>query len=211
MTRGLVSSTSCSARGAAEWRGDSPGSLDVVFLLTSSLDAAAAPGRFQRVPGRVPVYSRCRQEAESPGGMERFFLERLVSGRRHSAVAGLVSWSAYPAAGVPRRLLVDGVLGRGGGRLLCVASRLTSSVRTDAVYVLNGRLSCVGCRCWWAQQWPIARTGGVSSPPSSLASTSEAAALLQGEEDGRPGTVVLSNPADGRAMPLVRGEGNPAA
>ena len=46
---------------------------------------------------------------------------------------------------------------------------------------------------------------------SSLTSSSEAAALLQGEEDGRPGTVVLSNPADGRAMPLVRGEGNPAA
>ena len=62
-------------------------------------------------------------------------------------------------------------------------------------YVLNGRLSRVGCRCWWAQQWPIARTGGVLSPPSSLASTSEAAALLQGEEDGSPGAVVLSNPA----------------
>ena len=80
MTRGLVTGTSGSARGAAEWRRGSPGSLDVVFLLTSSLDAAAAPGRFQRVPGRVPVYGRCRQEAESPGGMERFFLERWSSG-----------------------------------------------------------------------------------------------------------------------------------
>ena len=30
---------------------------------------------------------------------------------------------------------------------------------------------------------------------SSLSSTSEVTALLQGEEDGRPGTVVLSNPA----------------
>ena len=53
--------------------------------------------------------------------------------------------------------------------------------------------------------------GGVCCRMSSLTSSSEAAALLQGEEDGRPGTVVLSNPADGRAMPLVRGEGNPAA
>ena len=30
---------------------------------------------------------------------------------------------------------------------------------------------------------------------SSLSSTSEVTALLQGEEDGSPGTVVLSNPA----------------
>ena len=38
-------------------------------------------------------------------------------------------------------------------------------------------------------------TGSVSSPPSSLAPSSGAAALLQGEEDGSPGTGVLSNPA----------------
>ena len=54
-------------------------------------------------------------------------------------------------------------------------------------------------------------TGGVCRRMSSLSSTSEVTALLQGEEDGCPGTVVLSNPADGRAKPLVRGEGNPAA
>ena len=38
--------------------------------------------------------------------------------------------------------------------------------------------------------------GGVSRRVSSLASTSEAAVSFQGEEDVRPGTVVLSNPAD---------------
>ena len=51
--------------------------------------------------------------------------------------------------------------------------------------------------------------GGVCRRMSSLTSSSEAAALLQGEEGGRPGAMVLSNPADGRAMPLVRGEGKP--
>ena len=52
-------------------------------------------------------------------------------------------------------------------------------------------------------------TGGVCRRVSSLASASEAAVSFQGEEDVRPGTVVLSNPADGRAMPLVRGEVKP--
>ena len=75
-------------------------------------------------------------------------------------------------------------------------STFSSPVRTDAVFdvertaVLRWFLSVlVGPAVAYCP------TGGVSSPPSSLASTSEAAALLQGEEDGSPGTVVLSNPA----------------
>ena len=42
---------------------------------------------------------------------------------------------------------------------------------------------------------------------SSLASASEAAVSLQGEEDGRPGTVVLSNPADWQGYAVGPGRG----
>ena len=127
--------------------------------------------------------------------MERFFLERLVSGRRHSAVAGesagLLTQPQGSHGGCSSMLCSE------EEEAVCCVSQVAyaSSVRADAVTV--ERTACLGwlCRCWWAQQWPIARTGGVSLPPSSLASSSEAAALLQGEEDGSPGTVDLSNPA----------------
>ena len=109
-------------------------------------------------------------------------------------VCYLVGLSNYPAAGIPRRLLVDAVLGGGGGRLLCVAGRLTSSVRTDAVSIVERTAVLVDVGVGRPSSG-LCPTGSVSSPPSSLASTSEAAALLQGEEDGSPGTVVLSNPA----------------
>ena len=52
-------------------------------------------------------------------------------------------------------------------------------------------------------------TGGVCRRMSSLTSSSEAAALLQGEEDGRPGTVVLSNPADWQGYAVGPGRGEP--
>ena len=52
-------------------------------------------------------------------------------------------------------------------------------------------------------------TGGVCRRMSSLSSTSEVTALLQGEEDGRPGTVVLSNPADWQGYAVGPGRGEP--
>ena len=104
--------------------------------------------------------------------------------------------SNYPAAGIPRRLLVDDVLG-GGRRSFCSESQVDLRVlspngrrlRVERTAVLRWLSVLVGPAVAYCP------TGGVSSPPSSLASTSEAAALLQGEEDGSPGTVVLSNPA----------------
>ena len=116
-----------------------------------------------------------------------------MSGRRHLA------WASNGL--LPGRLDSRGCCSscRKEGEAVCcvllhVASRPLS--RTDAVFQLNGRLSCVGsCRCRWAQQWLISRTGGVCHRLSTLSSASEVTALLQGEEDGRPGTVVLSNPA----------------
>ena len=50
-------------------------------------------------------------------------------------------------------------------------------------------------------------TGGVCHRLSSLSSASEVTALLQGEEDGRPGTVVLSNPADWQGYAVGPGRG----
>ena len=103
-----------------------------------------------------------------------------------------------PSRGIPRRLLVVAV-GGGRDRLLRVAlaSRLCALSP-------NGRR--LRCRTDGCPALVLVGVGGPSSGllpeqaacghrQSSLTSTSEAAALLQGEEDGRPGTVVLSNPA----------------
>ena len=106
-----------------------------------------------------------------------------------------LSCSNHPAAEKPRRLLVDEGLG-GGRRSVCIESQVDLRVLSP-----NGRrlrvertavLVAVGVG---RPSSGLCPTGSVSSPPSSLAPTSGAAALLQGEEDVGPGAVDLSNPA----------------
>ena len=101
----------------------------------------------------------------------------------------------YPAAENPRRLLVvDGSEGEGGPSAGSRMSTCASSVRTDAVSVVERTAVLVAVGVGRPSSG-LCPTGSVSSPPSSLASTSKAAALLQGEEGVDPGAVVLSNPA----------------
>ena len=106
-----------------------------------------------------------------------------------------LSCANYPAAGTPRRLLVGRLVSEEEEVVCCVSQvACASSVRTDAVTV--ERTACLG---WLSvlvgPAVACARLAALSSPPSSLAPTSGAAALLQGEEDVDPGAVDLSNPA----------------
>ena len=82
----------------------------------------------------------------------------------------------------------------GGPSAVSRMSTCASSVRTDAVSVSNGRLSWL-LSVLVGPAVACARLAALSSPPSSLAPSSGAAALLQGEEDVDPGAVDLSNPA----------------
>ena len=211
MTRGLASGASCAARGAAVWRRGSFGFVDSVFFLRRH-PATRVTGAGSCIPRRSRETSwscRSRGKVEARTGWSAFsgaLVERartpampakygLATQPRDSTAAArhAVRWRERPSAACCMAC-----------RLWALVRRCRPSYGTDGV--------CVWLlSVWMSPAVACFPTGGVCRRMSSLASASEAAVSLQGEEDGRPGTVVLSNPADGRAMPLVRGEGNPAA
>ena len=85
-----------------------------------------------------------------------------------------------------------------GEAVCCVLHGMSSLGPRPSVpsFLWNGRCLRLLLSVWMSPAVACFPTGGVCRRMSSLSSASEVTALLQGEEDGRPGTVVLSNPAD---------------
>ena len=132
------------------------GSLDSVFHFNVvARRCCSSGGRFRRSkPG--PGDCCCSQEAESPMGWRRLVLG--APGERAQTLGGCrrISWSAYPAAGIPRRLLV---VQSEEGEAVCCVLHCKSPLRPSP----NGRR--LRCR---TDGGPALVLVGVDGPSSGL-------------------------------------------
>ena len=115
-----------------------------------------------------------------------------MSGRGHSAYrnAGRGGWSTTQPQ-VLRRLL--SLCRSGEGETVCGVELCMLPLRPHPVSVERRLRLVVGVD---GPSSGLIPAGGVSRRKASLASSSEAQVSVQGEADVRPGTVVLSNPAN---------------